>query len=186
MLAHELRNPLAPIKNAVAILERCVDKPAPARCVEILGRQVSHMAKLIDDLVDVNRVTRGKVRLELASVELNELVRAAAESVESIIGAHNHSLQLRLAGRATWVLSDSTRLNQVFVNLLTNAAKYTPAGGQIEVAVDQDEEVARCNSERQRRRHVRRDAAKGVRALCSGAAFRCRGWRRFRNRPCFS
>lgn len=143
VLSHELRNPLATINNATAILQRLVDKPEAARCVDMVGRQVVHMAALIDDLLEVNRVTRGKVRLKLAILELDALVSTAVDSMKAAITAHDHTLQVRLVGRGTRVYADATRLTQVVVNLVTNAAKYTPNGGRIEVTVADDGELAR-------------------------------------------
>lgn len=143
VLSHELRNPLAAIKNAMAVLQRLVDKPKATRFVDIVERQVVHMARLIDDLLDVNRVTRGKVRLDLVDLDLDALVSRAVESVSSAADAHDHTLHVRLAGRSTRVRGDATRLTQVVVNLVTNAVKYTPDGGHIEVAVNDDAEVVR-------------------------------------------
>ncbi|SFN57108.1 PAS domain S-box protein [Variovorax sp. OV329] len=142
VLSHELRNPLAAIKNAVELLRRPVGKPDAARYVDMVGRQVAHMARLIDDLLDVNRVMRGKVRLELEVHELDELVSTAVESVKAVVAAHNHTLHVRSAGDRRRVRADATRMTQVIVNLLTNAVKYTPEGGHIEVIVTDDGEVA--------------------------------------------
>ncbi len=139
MLSHELRNPLAPIRNAVAILQRFVDKPETVWCAELIGRQVNHMSRLVDDLLDVGRITNGKIRLEVEPVDLHLVVAQAVESMRPTVVAYGHSLSLVLASAPLGVSGDVTRLTQVFVNLLTNAAKYTPPPGKIEVRVAAEE-----------------------------------------------
>lgn len=135
MLSHELRNPLAPIRNAVAILKRFVDKPETAWCAELIGRQVTHMTRLVDDLLDVSRITSGKIQLEVKPVALNEVVEQAVESMRPTVHGYGLSLNIDSTEDALAVSGDATRLTQVLVNLVTNAAKYTPAPGSVSVAL---------------------------------------------------
>jgi PAS domain S-box-containing protein len=133
MLSHELRNPLAPIINAVQVLQR---NPAEAsRWVGLIGRQAAHLARLVDDLLDVSRITAGKITLELARLDLVEVVRLASEAARPGIEMEGQRLDLMLQEQPVWVRGDATRLTQVVSNLLSNAAKYTGPGGQIEVHV---------------------------------------------------
>jgi len=135
MLSHELRSPLAPLRNAVTILRQFADRPEALRCVELVGRQVSHMTRLVDDLLDVSRITTGKISLEPVSLEFNTLVRMAVETSKEFVRSHGHRLTVSLAARPITVRGDTTRLTQVVVNLLTNAAKYTKPEGHIQVIV---------------------------------------------------
>lgn len=142
VLSHELRNPLAPIRNAVAILGRFTDEPQARWCLDLLGRQIGHMTRLVDDLLDVSRITSGKIRLEPVALELNTLVRMAVDAASALVKQRGHSLTLRLAPMPIQIMGDTTRLTQVVANLLTNAAKYTPAPGRIDVSVSDDGDVA--------------------------------------------
>lgn len=142
MLSHELRNPLAPIRNATGVLRRVVDDPEAVWCLDLIGRQTEHLARLVDDLLDVSRVTSGKIRLELAALEFNTLVRLAVDSVKATVKGHDHTLTMRLAPQPLPLRADGTRLTQVVVNLLNNAAKYTPAGGHLTVSVESRAESA--------------------------------------------
>ena len=131
MLAHELRNPLAPISTASQLLLLSSD-PARVRAAgEVIGRQVRHMTELVDDLLDVSRVTRGLVQLEMETVDLKTVLAAAVEQVRPLIDARRHALRTRLPAAPLWVRGDRTRLTQIVSNLLNNAAKYTPEGGEI-------------------------------------------------------
>ena len=137
MLAHELRNPLAPISAAAAILTNFkFDEAMVRRASAIISRQASHMTSLIDDLLDVSRVTRGKVELELVELDIRDVVADAVEQVRPLVERHGHTLDLRLAPGQAIVSGDRKRLVQVAANLLSNAAKYTPDGGRIDVALD--------------------------------------------------
>ena len=136
MLAHELRNPLAPIRNAVAI-QRRLDAPEPRlqAARDMIDRQVTHMARLLDDLLDVSRVTRGKITLAPVRLDLRDVVRHAVEANRPLMEQNGHQLHVRLAPEPLWVEGDGIRLTQVLGNLLTNAAKFTPSGGTVEVSV---------------------------------------------------
>jgi signal transduction histidine kinase/ActR/RegA family two-component response regulator len=139
MLAHELRNPLAPIAAAAQLLTLDPqDSGRVARTSGIIGRQVAHMTGLIDDLLDVSRVTRGLAVLERAPVDLKRVVADAAEQVRPLVEARRHELVLQLAPEAACVEGDHKRLVQVLANLLNNAAKYTPDGGQLRLSMTLD------------------------------------------------
>ncbi len=134
-LAHELRNPLAPIRNGLEILRRSGQLTGPAaRARDMMERQLAHMVRLVDDLLDVSRISRGKVDLRLARITLQSVVDNALESSRPAIEGSGHSLVLQLATQPVWIEGDLTRLAQVVSNLLNNAAKYTPAGGRIELS----------------------------------------------------
>jgi signal transduction histidine kinase len=137
MLAHELRNPLAPIGNAVGILEKVGGTPELQWVKDLIGRQVLHLTRLVDDLLDVSRITSGKIQLRKEPLELNALLHAATESVRPTVLAYGHTFEVTLAPKPIHVEGDPTRLTQVIVNLATNAAKYTPNGGRVQVSVEQ-------------------------------------------------
>jgi len=146
MLAHELRNPLAPIRNALAIMKMQGDaSPQIAWSREVLERQTSHLTRLVDDLLDVSRITRGKMRLQGASMDFQVAIQRAIEAVRPLIDERKHALHLQLADQPLAVNGDMTRLTQVVVNLLNNAAKYTPEGGDltVETAIEGDDAVLR-------------------------------------------
>lgn len=132
LLAHELRNPLAPIRNGLQILRMAgADEAAVKETREIMGRQIAHMVRLIDDLLDVSRVNRNKMELRLARVTLAEAVNSALETARPTIEAEEHELVVNIPGQPVYLEADLTRLAQVFSNLLTNSAKYTRRGGKI-------------------------------------------------------
>ena len=136
MLAHELRNPLAPISSAADLLGfRSADPAMVARASAIIRRQVDHMSSLIDDLLDVSRVTRGLVALERKPLEIGTVVHEAVEQVRPLIEARRHRLDIVLPSDPVLVSGDATRLVQVLANVLNNAAKYTPAGGAVALQV---------------------------------------------------
>ena len=137
MLAHELRNPLAPISAAAELLQLGkLDGERVLRTSQIIGRQVRHMTSLVDDLLDVSRVTRGLVELEKTPLDVNRIVADAVEQVTPLIRARHHRLELFLTPDATLVMGDSKRLVQVLANVLNNAAKYTHEAGTIQLRTD--------------------------------------------------
>ncbi len=133
-LAHELRNPLAPIRTGLHILNLSQDPAVADRTREMMERQLSHMVRLIDDLMDVSRITSGKVTLRKEQVLLRSVTETAVEASRPVIEAAGHALKLTLPEEPVWLAADPTRLAQVISNLLTNAAKYTPEGGCIELS----------------------------------------------------
>lgn len=137
-LAHELRNPLAPICAGLEVLRRVQERPAQAaEVIGVLERQASQMVRLINDLVDVSRITRGTLQLERRLVGLDTVLASAVETARPLIDAAGHELVVADARAAAVVLdADAGRLSQVFSNLLNNAARYTPDGGRIEVFVE--------------------------------------------------
>jgi PAS domain S-box-containing protein len=139
MLAHELRNPLAPIRNAITILQL---EPSPSPMVrssrDMIDRQLSHMTRLVDDLLDVGRLTTGKIRFKAETVSYGQVVARSVEAVRPLMDARRHQLTVDMPDSGLWVQGDATRLAQVLQNLLTNAAKYTPEGGLIELKVWQE------------------------------------------------
>jgi PAS domain S-box-containing protein len=142
MLAHELRNPLAPISTAAHLLKAAPSNAANVeRSADIIGRQVRHMTELVDDLLDVSRVTRGLVELERAPVELKGVLGNAIEQVRPMIEARGHQLTTRMASGDVYVLGDRMRLVQVMANLLNNAAKYTPVNGSLSLSMSVGEHV---------------------------------------------
>ena len=134
VLAHELRNPLAPIRNAASYLRRIQPgSPELKRPAEIIERQVSIMARLVDDLMDVSRISRGTLALRMGRVDLAEVVEAAAEGCRDDVNARGHVLTVILSERPLPIRGDRDRLVQIFGNLVSNAVKYTPDGGRIDV-----------------------------------------------------
>ena len=138
-LAHELRNPLAPIRNAVQIMQLSRDEAMHENARKIIERQLKQMVHLVDDLLDVSRISQGKVELRLEQVDVADAVLDAIETSRPLIDAGRHHLTTKLAPpRALMVEADSTRLCQIVANLLNNAAKYTPEGGHIQVLAERD------------------------------------------------
>ncbi|OWK44521.1 ATP-binding protein [Fimbriiglobus ruber] len=144
MLAHELRNPLAGISNALHVLGiPGVNSGHTERARGVAERQIQHLTRLVDDLLDVSRVTHGKIRLKKEPVDVVAAAARAAETVAPAIEAHEHEFLLSLPDEPVWVEADATRLEQILANLLNNAAKYTLPGGRIWLSVmDQGDEVA--------------------------------------------
>ena len=142
-LAHELRNPLAPIRNAVQIMQLSRDESLHDHARQIIERQLKQMVHLVDDLLDVSRISQGKVELRLEQVDAAAAVLDAIETSRPLIDAGRHHLTTRLAPpRALMVDADGTRLTQIVANLLNNAAKYTPEGGHIQVLTERDGDEA--------------------------------------------
>jgi len=138
-LAHELRNPLAPIRNSVSLL-RLSGAAGPAdQMWEMMDRQVNHMVRLVDDLMEVSRITRGKIDLRKEMVDLAEVLAAAVETSRPLIDAAGHELTLAMPPEVLLVEADAVRLAQVFANLLNNAVRYTDPGGRIGIAAKRDD-----------------------------------------------
>jgi CheY-like chemotaxis protein len=138
MLSHELRNPLAPIRNAVEILEMSdVSDPTVVWSRDVIGRQVTQLARLVDDLLDVSRITSGKIALVQSSLDMRTVVDHAVESCRAQMETRKHRVTVAVPDHALCVNGDSARLVQVLTNLLSNAAKYTPDGGLISLTLEQ-------------------------------------------------
>ncbi len=136
-LAHELRNPLAPISMGLELLEISVDDQQAIRDVcAMMQRQTRHMVRLVDDLLDVSRITRGKLELRRSEVDLGEIIRNAVEAARPLIDEAQHQLSIRLPEKRILLYADANRLTQVLTNLLNNAAKYTPRQGRIELTAE--------------------------------------------------
>jgi PAS domain S-box-containing protein len=139
MLGHELRNPLAPIRNAVHVMARKkLDPTASEWCREVIDRQVSQLARLVDDLLDVTRITSGKIVVHREAMDLNLAVERAVESSRPVLDARRHTLRLSLSATPVTVDGDMVRLSQAVLNLLNNAAKYTPEGGVVSCSVKRE------------------------------------------------
>ncbi|MBC8088662.1 MAG: response regulator [Phycisphaerae bacterium] len=137
LLGHELRNPLAPVRNAVTLM-RLSDTSSDAQlawCVDVIERQANQLTRLVDDLLDVSRVSQGKIKLRRQPVDIATIVHAAVEVSRPVIDERHHSLEIRIDGDPMFVMGDSARLCQVIANLLNNAAKYQDEGGQIVLGV---------------------------------------------------
>ena len=133
-LAHELRNPLAPMRNVVEAMKRhSLDARSQEWSLNVLDRQLTHITHLVDDLMEASRISQGRLTLRRKPIDLVAVLRAALDDVSGMIGAAGHALDVQLPPAPMTVDADATRLAQVFINLLTNAAKYTPRGGRIVV-----------------------------------------------------
>ena len=143
MLAHELRNPLAPMRNAVQILRMAdVDDDSVRMAAELMDRQVSQMVRLVEDLLDVSRITRGRIELRKRRIELAAAVEQAVEEIRSQVASMKQELEVVLPGDPIFLSADTARLTQVIGNLLSNASKFTDRGGHIRLAVERDAEHA--------------------------------------------
>lgn len=146
MLGHELRNPLAAIRNAAAVLERVPSDDLRVRWVhDLLERQVEHVMQLVDDLLDISRVSRGALRLHLAPVELRQILEHAVEMVQPMLHRRAQQMSVSFGATPIWVQGDSVRLAQLFENLLTNASKYTDDGGTVALALEAHDGRARVS-----------------------------------------
>ena len=133
LLGHELRNPLAPIRNGLEILKQDTSEKTVKTVLELMGRQVHHLTRLVDDLLDVSRITSGRIELRLEPADLRTILERAVEASRPLLDSRKHALALSLPREPLPILGDVTRLEQVFVNLLNNSAKYTDPGGRIEI-----------------------------------------------------
>lgn len=142
-LAHELRNPLTPIRNSLHILRRVgSDREARDRFVEMTERQVTHLVRLVDDLLEVSRITRGKIELRKETVDLTTVLRSAVDMVRPHVHSSAHRLLTRLPAEPLWVHADPVRLIQILTNLLNNAIKYTGEGGsQIRLTARREDDI---------------------------------------------
>jgi signal transduction histidine kinase/CheY-like chemotaxis protein len=139
MLAHELRNPLAPISNAVHVLRANGDNPARLTWAgEVIGRQLRLLVRLVDDLLDVSRITRGKIELKIETIDVARVIASAVETSRPYVDAQQHSLVVSLPSEPLRLKGDFARVAQILANLINNAAKYTDKGGQIGVAAARD------------------------------------------------
>jgi two-component system, chemotaxis family, CheB/CheR fusion protein len=143
LLAHELRNPLAPLRNATQIMRRSEPQSAEASTArDVIDRQVATLSRLVDDLVDAAHISRGHVKLRTQPVDLQQIVRQALATTQPLMESRRHRLELKGASEPLMVDGDPVRLEQVFVNLLSNAAKYTAEGGEIAATIERIEQHA--------------------------------------------
>jgi signal transduction histidine kinase len=139
VLSHELRNPLAPIRNALHLLSRARDDPDRAtRAYDVIERQVEHLSRLVDDLLDVTRITRGRIQLRCAGIDLGRVVRETVEDHRAAFELAGLRLELEAPEAPAPVEGDPTRLAQVLGNLLANSSKFTPRGGSVTVRLEED------------------------------------------------
>jgi PAS domain S-box-containing protein len=137
-LAHELRNPMAPIRTGIDVLKIAKDQEDRTKTLAAMERQLSHMTRLVEDLMDISRIRRGAIQLERERIELTTIVQPALEASRDQISTSGLELEVSLPEAPIWIDGDRTRLAQVIGNLLSNAAKYTPAGGHIRLAATVD------------------------------------------------
>jgi signal transduction histidine kinase len=135
MLAHELRNPLAPIQTSLYLLRKRLASPELDRYLDIVERQAHNLARIVDDLLDVSRITRGKIELRKERFDLAKAVSRALESSREVIESRKHAVTVSLPERPLHIEADPVRLDQIIINLITNAAKYTDKGGEIAVSL---------------------------------------------------
>ena len=164
-LAHELRNPLAPLRNALEVMRLDPDnREMFAHLNEIMERQLGHLVRLVDDLLDVSRITRGKIELRKERLDVAKVIESALETSRPLIEAGKPSTLGRCCrSQPVFVMGDLTRLAQVVANLLNNSAKYTPPGGQISLTVERSRRRSLDPRARQWPRHSRRNAPQSVR-----------------------
>ena len=150
MLSHELRNPLAPILNAALLLRmhsnqnrlRGIENPILQQSANIIERQVGQLTHIVDELLEVSRITTGRIQLHKEPIAVGVVVENAVSTVRSLFDQRKHELAVSLPAQTIWLNADAARLEQVIVNLLTNAAKYTDSGGQVWLSLQQDGEEA--------------------------------------------
>ncbi|MDY6983092.1 MAG: response regulator [Pseudomonadota bacterium] len=137
-LAHELRTPLAPIRNGLEILRRQPSPDLAEKACELMDRQLSHMVQLIDDLLDMSRVSKGKIVLRKETTPLQAVIGPTVDNARHYIDNAGHTLRVEISDTPLWIDADVTRVDQIVSNLLSNAAKYTPAGGTIVLSATED------------------------------------------------
>ena len=141
-LAHELRNPLAPIRNVLEVLKlKKIEDPLVKWAKDIIERQVKQMTHLVDDLMEISRITKGKLELRKTNVLLNEVLKNAVDVVSAQMTASHHRFTVNIPDEEIFVHGDDTRLTQIVTNLLTNAAKYTPDGGSVTLSVSSNRHI---------------------------------------------
>src|SRR5262249_2531952 len=141
VLGHELRNPLAPLQNGLQLLALGgSDQALVTHARQVMERQLRHLVRLVDDLLDVARIRSGKIVLEIERVEIREMIASAVELARPLIDSRSHELQVSLPAELLWTDADRIRLPQLLANLLNNAAKYTDEGGQITLAASHTEQ----------------------------------------------
>ena len=146
MLAHELRNPLAPILNAAHVMRLREDDPAVlAQMRDVIEHQASHIARLVDDLLDVSRFTQGKIQLRKRPVRLQTVLAETADAIRVLVEACGHTISVDAPDGPLWLDADPTRLRQIVANLLDNAVKYTNPGGEIFLSIGRDRDEAVIN-----------------------------------------
>jgi len=137
VLSHELRNPLGPIRNALWLLDRAVPGGEDAaRAKAVVDRQVAHLARIVDDLLDITRISRGKIRLQPSRLELGDVIRRTVDDHRPLFASRDIAVEVRLGETPVWLDADPTRMSQVIGNLLQNAVKFTERGGHVEVALE--------------------------------------------------
>ncbi|MFC0131837.1 hybrid sensor histidine kinase/response regulator [Massilia eurypsychrophila] len=142
MLGHELRNPLAPIANAVQLMRlHKGDDPVQQQARDIIERQVGQLTRLVDDLLEISRINTGKIQIAKEWIVVSSIIERAVETAHPLIAQRRHELSVSQPPRPVWLHADAARLEQVVVNLLTNAAKYTEEGGHIWLSVQQEDDV---------------------------------------------
>lgn len=135
VLSHELRGPLSPIRNSLFVIERARDDEQAQRALQVMDRQITHLCRLVDDLLDVTRISRGTIRLELERLELEAVVRQTLDDLHAGFETRGVQVRRELGGGPYWIDADRTRIAQVIGNLLSNAMELTPRGGKVEVAL---------------------------------------------------
>jgi PAS domain S-box-containing protein len=142
MLAHELRNPLAPLRTAIALMHKtALVDPKVQDLVGLMQRQVEHLTRIVDDLLEVSRITQGRIQLQQEPIFVGSAVYGAVEAVADMVESRQQRLEVSVPAGMTWVYGDATRLSQILVNILNNASKYTPEGGRIVAGVRADEDL---------------------------------------------
>jgi signal transduction histidine kinase len=182
-LAHELRNPLAPIRTGIHIL-RLTGADSQGRTVlPMMERQLSHLTRLLDDLLDVSRITRGKIALQVERIDLRHAIQVAIETSRPVIEEMHHAFIASLPDEALWLDADAVRLAQVLSNLLNNAARYTPEGGRIALTGATSRRPRRSVRKRQRVWHPARTAGIHIRHVHATRESRRQARWRPRHRP---
>jgi PAS domain S-box-containing protein len=145
MLAHELRNPIAPIRNAAHVVGMSDSDPRAQWARDVIERQVVQLSRMVDDLLDISRITRGKIRLDLEACDLTTIITRSIETAQPAIEARRHELSVTLPNERLPVTGDATRLSQVISNVLHNAAKFTPEGGKIALRAERAQSEIRIS-----------------------------------------